>query len=227
MRNAALLIFYFCALIIFGSCQRELHFPPTDQQPVVTLPQKDTVVTALTTYLPLTKNTFWRYRDSTTGKLSTLIVAGVQRTINSRPYETVSGSLYTSPVYYSVVGSDYYVHHELAGIEKEFLFLNDVKSVGTSWTVDMGLINGQPATGIGKIIEREKTIEVEGKIYQHVIHSQFNIYYQLSGNTLSYGGYNYYTARGIGIVKMQSRFGIDGVQTLFSDLKTLVDFSIQ
>ena len=91
----------------------------------------------------------------------------------------------------------------------------------------MGLINGKPSTGIGTIVQREKTIKVEGKIYKHVIHSTFRIYYQLSGSTYTSGGYDYYTAKGVGIVKMESSFGIAGVQTLFSDLKTLVDFSIR
>lgn len=227
MRSVNILIVCFFALSFFVGCQRELHFPPTDPQQVITPRQSDTVFTNLTTYLPLTKNTFWKYKDSTTGKLITLTVTGVQKTIRNKSYETIAGSLYTNPAYYSVAGNDYYVYYELAGIEKEFLFLNDIKVAGDSWMVDMGLINGQVATGIGRIIQREKTIHVEGRTYQHVIHSTFTIYYQLSGNTLSYGGYDYYTARGVGIVKMESHFGIDGVQTLFTDLKTLVDFSIR
>lgn len=91
----------------------------------------------------------------------------------------------------------------------------------------MGVINGDSTTGVGTVVKKDMTLKVEGKTYQHVIHTRFSVYYKIADVTHTSGGYDYYTAKGVGIVKLEANFGIDGIQILYSATKTLVDFSIK
>lgn len=230
MLQKLILIGSLLAFVVLSSCQKELEEPSTPTGTVdTTRPFIDTTIVKTTSdsYLPLTKNTFWKYRDSVSGSFKTITVFGNQIRINSRSYNVMTGSFWATPIYYAVIGNDYYIQQELEGVPVEILFLNDVASVGDSWTVDMGIINGDATTGLGSIIKKGMTLKVEGKTYQNVIHSRFSVYYKIANVTHTSGGYDYYTAKGVGIVRLEGNFGIDGVQILYSETKTLVDFSIK
>jgi hypothetical protein len=42
----------------------------------------------------------------------------------------MTGTIWATPIYFAVVGHDYYLQQELEGVAVEILFLNDVASSG-------------------------------------------------------------------------------------------------
>ncbi len=69
MLQKLILIASLFAYVVLVGCQKELEVPTTPIAIVDTTPPSiDTIVKATSdSYLPLTKNTFWKYRDSVSG----------------------------------------------------------------------------------------------------------------------------------------------------------------
>jgi hypothetical protein len=54
-------------------------------------------------------------------------------------------------------------------------------------------------------MERDLTMTVQGRSYKNVIHTRVNLQYEIFGvTTMSYMFYDYYVAKGIGIIKIVS-----------------------
>jgi hypothetical protein len=106
-----------------------------------------------------------------------------------------------------------------------FHYLNDTASVGNSWQYTAGQGNGFTAYIQTTIIEHNLTMTVAGKSYNNVIHTRLVWTYDIFGTSLDAMMYDYFTAKGVGIIKVRS----EGL-TLISGFKAcsdLIDYSIK
>lgn len=196
MKIFATIIALFC-IAVLSSCQKDETTAP--EPPIDSIPENQS-------YLPLTQGTFWVYKDSATAVTDTATVLNDELIQDSITFKKVQlGN--TSGIgfsYYGVLGHNYYLRGEQMGISVTLQVLNDSLAAGSSWTNDMGTISGVPVRGKGTIIEKDITYTVQGTTYQNVIHSQYVLSYKFLGTYLNFATYDFYFAKGIGIVKMQS-----------------------
>lgn len=210
--------------ITLSSCQKEASDP--DLQPTT----GGTGNTASGTYLPLTKNTFWKYLDSASGDITTMTVLGLTKTINGKLYTAVlsSNSLQTDTGYMTRQGADYFTYAEVnnGASSGNFLFhyLNDTAAVGSSWEYVAGQGNGFTAYFKTVVVERSLSRTVHGKSYANVIHTRMYLSYDL-GERVDAGYYDYYIAKDVGIIQAKGNLGMFGTQfTVSSDL---IDYQIK
>lgn len=185
------------------------------------------------TYMPVTKDTYWKY--ASTGLISdttTNTITGSTTTFNnkvyynessvSQHYKTTSyGYLYSGNHIYSMKSTTF-----TGTATVEFLYLNDTTSIGHSWTTsitDDGTLNGVPAQLIGTMMEKGISKTLYNKTFTNVIHTQLNLQYDmgLGAGFESYALYDFYIAKGIGIIEIDS-----SVIGLTSTL-VLYDYSIK
>ena len=185
------------------------------------------------TYMPQTKGTFWKY--ASTGLLSdttTNTMTGGTTTFNNKVYynettvsqhykTTSSNYLYSGNHIYSMKGTSF-----TGTVVAEFLYLNDTTSIGHSWTTsitDDGTLNGVPAQLTGTMMEKGISKTLYNKTFTNVIHTQLNLQYDmgLGAGFESYALYDFYIAKGIGIIEIDSN-----VIGLTSTL-VLYDYSIK
>ena len=182
-------------------------------------------------YLPLTANSFWKYKDSAfTGEVTTETVLGRQVSINGKNYDKVllqSGSS-TDTSYFVKTGTQYfsYTNSTISGadINLEILFLNDTASVGFNWESDAGTVNSYRAKCLGQIVEKNISFTVAGKNYTNVIHTQVALQYNLIGTFQTFAYYNYFFAKGIGIIKISS--ALDFFGTTLKTASNLFEYTI-
>jgi hypothetical protein len=100
---------HFCFLFLVAlnflvSCQKEVTDP--DMQP----PTSGTGGQQVDTYMPLTKNTYWRYKDSITSAVTVMTVLDKKKAISGRTYTAVLGSntAQTDTFYMTQQNRDYY-----------------------------------------------------------------------------------------------------------------------
>lgn len=168
-------------------------------------------------FLPLTANSYWKYKDSAySSDVTTETVLGKTTSINGMDYNKVllqSGSSYDT-AYFAKSGAQYfnYVHTSVSGSEVnlEILFLNDTASVGYDWSQNAGYVNSYPAKCLGQVVEKNITMNVEGKSYTNVIHTQVALQYNITGTYETFAYYNYFVAKGIGIIKISTVIDIFG-----------------
>lgn len=163
------------------------------------------------TYQPMTKNSFWKYK--TTGfytLANTTTCNGQKRTVNGIEY-TVFTSVNTgqpaAEALFAIKDHNYYqsaqgVAPSGATFNLNYLYLNDTASVGYTWQHIAGQANGFTALTPGTIVEKGLSMTVEGKNYKDVIHTRIDLQYDMPGfGLLTFGTYDYYIAKNIGIIK--------------------------
>jgi hypothetical protein len=203
-------------LILF-SCQKEPADP--DMQPGTGTGSTDSI-----TYLPLTKGTYWKYQDSLMGTVTTMTVLDKTKTFSGRTYTAVVGSnSQTDTFYMTRQGADYFNYAEVnSGTSSgRFLFhyLNDTAAVGRNWEYLAGQGNGFPAYFKTTIIERNIIHTVHAKAYTQVIHTRMEMSYDIFGERTPAAIYDYYIARGIGIIQLKTTIDMLGTEmTSSSDL---------
>ncbi|HEX6914374.1 MAG TPA: hypothetical protein VF145_03995, partial [Chitinophagaceae bacterium] len=106
-----------------------------------------------------------------------------------------------------------------------FHFLNDTASVGYNWQYVAGQGNGFTAHIKTTIIEKGITMTVAGKSYSNVIHTRLELIYDVFGTMTPSGSYDYFIAKGVGIIKIRSDIGMFGMT--FQACSDLVDYSIK
>ena len=226
MKRLAILVTVVLALV---SCQKEMSIEPGNGNPPTgggggggTTPD---------TYQPVTKGSFWKYKDSALTGLTTILTAtGTQKTISSKAYHVFSVETTGQPAaeqYFYVAKPLYGMRIDLnngAVATIEFIHLNDTASIGHTWTDNMLPVNGLAARFIGTVMEKNISKTVAGKNFTNVIHTQLNLEYELPffGWT-NYAVYDYYIAKGVGIIRIETVSGIAGLRTV-SDL---IDYSIK
>jgi hypothetical protein len=210
---------FLVALNFFVSCQKEVADP--DMQP----PTSGTGGQQVDTYMPLTKNTYWRYKDSITGTVTVMTVLDKKKAISGRTYTAVLGSntAQTDTFYMTQQNRDYYnyvwVNNGGHSAVLVMHYLNDTASVGTTWEYLAGQGNGFAAYFKTTIVERDLTHTVLNRTYNDVIHTRMEMSYDIMGQRISAGIYEYYVAKNIGIVQVKNRLSMLGVElTTSSDL---------
>ena len=209
-------------VILLWSCQKEVDDP--NMQP-------GTGTTSTGNYLPLTKDTYWKFKDSASGAFTTLTVLDKTRSINGRLYTAVLGSntSQTDTFYMTKQGADYFEYAEAGNGTSSgmflFHYLNDTAATGQSWEYLAGEGNGFPAYIKTTIMERGVSRTVQSKTYTDVIHTRMEMSYDISGERMSAATYDYYIANGIGIIQVKSNMDMLGVQMVASS--DLVEYQVK
>jgi hypothetical protein len=198
MKKRSFYLFPFLLLTLY-SCQKEVSDP--DMQP----PTGST-----DSYLPLTANTYWKYQDSASGAFTTLKVLNKTKTINGKSFTAVQGTndSQTDTSYMTRQGADYFNYAEVDnGMSSgTFLFhyLNDTAAVGRNWEYQAGQGNGFPAYFKTTIVERNITRTIRNKNFTGVIHTRMEMSYDILGARTPAATYDYYIAKGVGIIQVKT-----------------------
>lgn len=221
------IVLHLCAaLAVFGlvSCQKEVDniLAPT---PVNLAPSAN--------YQPLTANSYWKYKDSLTGMVTQSTMLNTTKLINNRLYHaslpTMGGRTDTS--WLAVDGPNYFAYADAtamstgAPVKLLFHYLNDTASVGYNWHYDAGHVNGFPASVKTTLMERGITHTVEGKTYKDVIRTRLELHYDIMGTVMKVATYDYYVAKGVGIVRI--RTFIDGAGMNFTSSGNLLEYQVK
>lgn len=180
-------------------------------------------------YQPMTKGSFWKYKDSAlTGLVTTMTATGTQKTLNGKTYDVVSTETPGQPSaeeYFYVAKPLYGLRFDVQGNTIDFIYLVDTASIGTTWTANMLPVNGLNARFNGVMMEKNISKTVAGKNFTNVIHTQLDLQYEIPvlGWT-SFAVYDYYIAKGVGIIRIETTQTFGGSVKAVSDL---IDYSIK
>jgi len=219
--SSVLIVFLFSLMLL--SCQKEISLDNTPGGGGGSGSGSGTV----NSYQPLTTGTWWKYKDSASGTISTSSVINASRTINSVVYKGVSDAAATDTGWMASPQPNYYIAAEGqspnsgAPYDIVFHYLNDTASVGYNWVYNAGQGNGFTAIMKTTIVQKNLTMIVQGKTYSNVIHSNMLLSYNIFGSIIEFGTYDYFTAKGVGIIKIRSDFGV------FQSCSDLVDHLIK
>ncbi len=191
---------------------------------------------ANTSYQPLTVGSFWKYKDSATGIVSTETVSNISKSYNSLSYtySSISPSSGADSMFRLANGSNYhFLTIASAGTGGgtaatiNLFYLDTTKNVGQTWAANAGTANGFNATSETKVIAKNITLTVEGKTYSNVIHTQVSLSYDLPvvGST-KYTDYDIYSARGIGIIRTRAVIYNMGT-VILTTKRDLTDYQIK
>lgn len=221
------IVLHLCAVLaVFSlvSCQKEVDnvLSPTNTNPGNS-----------SNYQPLTLNTYWKYKDSLTGNVSQATMLNRTKLINNRNYTAALSTMgqQKDTAWMAVDGPNYFVYANVVspntGAPASLLFhyLNDTASVGYSWEYDAGHGNNMPAIVRTTIIEKGISHTVEGKTYSNVIHTRMELSYDIFGTVMKFATYDYYIAKGVGIVR--TRTLIDVMGTRMETSSNLVEYQIK
>jgi hypothetical protein len=171
-------------------------------------------------YSPVTANSYIKYRIVTgTGVDTTTNTAtGTTTTINNKLYSVVainSLTYGTSPGYYSNINHVYTARatDHVSGVTLELEYLVDNIAVGATWTApvtDNGTVKGYPAQILGKITGKNISKTVSGIPFNEVTHTTLQLQYDVGGGFITLGSFEYYIAKGIGIIEIDSSVVIPG-----------------
>ena len=223
MMKAICIVAALYCLTVLCSCQKDVNSSNT--------PPITDSGTINGNYMPLTSGTYWIYKDSGfSDTYDTTTVLDTDTTINNMTFKKVHivSAVDDSYGYYAIDNHNYYFNVTQSGINVTMLVLNDTASVGNSWVYDMGTINSIPARGTGTIVEKLDTYSVQGQTYSDVIHSQYVIAYNLLGTYTNFATYDFYFAKGKGIVRIKSVvLDLLGTGSNVESTQELVDYSIK
>lgn len=222
------ILFFFILALMITSCQKEVSEEiPTNN------PGSNS-----DTYQPLTAGSSWKYKQ--TGIFAaeyTIIVTSNKKTMDGIDYVELTGNggaATNGSSWYGIKGNNYYLRsagtspNTGAPYDLTQLYCNDKEAAGYTWDFTGGHGNGFTAKLPGKIIEKGITITVQGKTYTDVIHTQIHLTYDMPQPIGNIGAifYDYYMAKGVGIVKIVSEgdpdFGLS-----FSSVAELVEYNIK
>lgn len=107
-----------------------------------------------------------------------------------------------------------------------FHYLNDTASIGYHWQYNAGNGSGFAALIKTTIVAKNLTMTVAGKTYSNVIQTRLDRTYDLLGSPMDMGNYNYFIAKGVGIIKVRSDLNMMGVPIIQTS-SDLIDYSIK
>ena len=216
--------------VVFSSCQKE---PASLQGDSGGSGSGNTGGSNGASYYPLSKDTWWKYKDSLTGTVSDGKVLNRTKTIKGIVYTAIlpTATAAQDTSWFAAPRPNYYITQK--GVSPQgavydmlFHYLNDTASVGYSWRYNAGSGNGFTAYIKTTILQKGISMTVAGKNYTNVILTRLELSYDVMGSLVDFGHYDYFTARGIGIIKVRSdlsMFGMPLVQTAAD----LIDYSIK
>ncbi|MBS1530428.1 MAG: hypothetical protein JSU01_08985 [Bacteroidetes bacterium] len=195
--------------------------------------KKDRAVTpSAGNYLPVTGGSSWKYSymsDGGTTDTLTLTMTGATTLINGKTYHNVTSAYKqgTSQGYF-YTGNHIYTTRSVAvgsNVAMEFQLLNDTASVGYQWIsypTDDGMLGGKPARTVNKIVEKNISRTINGKTFSNVSHTQVWLQYDLGSGFETTITYDFYLAKGIGLIENDS----NTLDTFF-ETETLFDYTIK
>jgi len=235
MRKFVPLLLCVCSTLFLLSCQKEVDFTDPSQGGGSSSGGNSggSGTGTSNSYYPLTKDSWWKYKDSLTGTVSDGKV--VDRT------KTMNGIVYTAIVPISVPATDtawfaaprpnYYLKQK--GVSPSggsydvlFHYLNDTASIGYNWRYMAGQGNGFIAYIKTTIVEKGISMTVAGKNYTNVIHTRLDLSYDILGSIEDFGSYDYFIAKGIGIIKIRTELSMLGI-VMVQTSADLLDYSIK
>jgi hypothetical protein len=175
-----------------------------------------TGTTNSTSYQPVTKNSTWKYVLTAFGGTVdniTFTMTGNVTVQNSLNYNEYSHS---SPLLNTELFSFAYDNHLYISREYKSMF-NDMRLVDIPYLKDDVAINGTwsgasfnpgnsgfAAQYTGKLLEKDFTKTVNNKAFTNVYHSHVDLIYSTNGGmaTQTVESYDYYVAKGIGIIEV-------------------------
>jgi len=173
-------------------------------------------------YMPVTAGSTWTYYFNEQGNIDTLTVkmTGATSTQNGRIYynaTTQSKKGGASTLYFTQYNHLFVTRNlnPYVNATLELQLYNDTASVNTPWTYlvsDNGKINDVPARAISTIGPINETKSFAGKTYNNVIHVTIEIQYDLGNGYRTQFLYDYYLAKGIGILGYNLRAFNDFVE---------------
>ncbi|WP_127128572.1 hypothetical protein [Pseudoflavitalea rhizosphaerae] len=191
---------------------------------------------AADTYLPLTKGTTWKYKETGFADAEyTMTVTDRKQTVNNINFTVVTSDFQGTVVegLMAQKGANYYIKQSGnspntgASFDFTMLFLNDKEAAGYTWDFNGGQGGGFTAKIPGKIIERDLSMTVAGKNYTNVIHTQLTLAYEMPVvGTTDFMIYDYYVAKGVGIIKIDSETP-PGIPVSVTSVVELQDYSIK
>ena len=187
--------------------------------------------TTTDTYQPVTRGSFWKYKDSALGGyITTMTCTGQQKTIDNRVFDVFNSETTGQPSfegYFYVKKPEYGMRAPVGGVGTlDYIYLNETAAVGHTWTNSMGTIGQFPARFTGTIIEKNISKTVAGKSFTNVMHTNLVLEYEVPfyGWT-EVGNYEYFIAKNIGIIRIESDLGFPGATT--RTVLDLIDYSIK
>jgi len=227
MRNFRIPSLLLLASFILVACQKEIDETTTEGgggpggNPVTG-----------TSYNPLSTGSWWKWKDTASGATTTSTVINKNKTANNIVYTALlsdNGSR-TDTAWAASPRPNYYLAAQGvspntgAPYDLVFHFLNDTASVGYSWQYNAGQGNGFTSLIKTTIIAKGLSMTVEGKNYTDVIHTKLDLSYDIFGMVMQFATYDYFTARGVGIIKV--RTDINAFGTSMQTCMNLVDHKI-
>jgi hypothetical protein len=182
-------------------------------------------------FCPTTVGTWWKYKDSTSGAITTQTIQNTTQTRNGILYKAVTVSGRSDTGWYASPRPGYYLAQAGtdpgtgASYDMVFHYLNDTAAIGYSWEYVAGQGNGFAADMKTTIVEKGLTMTVGGKTYKDVTHTTMHLSYDLGIIVLDAAVYDFYVARGAGIIKI--RTNIDALGTTLQTCSDLIDHSIK
>ena len=231
MRIYALII---VAIGFLSSCGKDEPLIP-EEYLTGNVPVSDTTRgNSMGTYMPVTKGTTWTYVESSTldGTELTRTSTCTGRSIkkgDENYFELISknqGSPLSDTSYISSSNNKYVMYGHAASTDDilkiDFLHSDATKDVEWVSSASLsGSVNGIDGRIVGVVKEKGMTIKVKGKEYKNVIHSFLELQYDYYNGWETFAYYDVYTAKGIGIVKIDTRMDAIGITMTFkSELKS-------
>ena len=187
-------------------------------------------------YQPLKANSQWLYVVFSEGfddngqpvsdtVLAQTVLTGQTELIDNKLYynynviaSTDTGIRGSEIKYFGVINHTYSTRDfsRVPGQGSEILYLNDTTKVGGVWQQPFFAgdipVNAQ-ALLYGTVVEKDIAFSVQGTEYKNVIHTRLDIVMNTDGQLETYGTYNYYVARDIGIIRIDTQFADGSTQS--------------
>lgn len=226
MKNLVSISLFFFASMFLISCQKELSSELGPQTGGTNTGTSDK-----TSYYPTTTGSWWKYKDTASGSASTSTIINRTKLVNSITYKAMTSDVSTDTGWIASPQPNYYLYvkgvspNTGASYDMLFHYLNDTASTGSTWQYTAGQGNGFTADIQTTIVERNIAMTVAGKSYNNVIHTRLVLTYDVFGTSLDAMMYDYFTAKGVGVIKVRS----EGLSLLsgFKACSDLVDYSIK
>jgi len=231
MKSLQTLISIIFIAALFSSCDKQATVIPQVSSTALpgTSPGDGNTPTPVgsTDYQPLSTGTTWRYQNIQDGKTdtTTLTITGKTKVIDAKTFFEIAektGTVLDTGYYYK--GNNIYItntQNYTEGIGTAFIYLNDREDVGYSWS-GQAVASNPLASGTytGKILEKNISKTILGKLYTNVIHTQIIITLTILGMPGTITN-DMYVAKGIGIVQAEINDGTD-----ISTAK-IIDYSVK
>jgi hypothetical protein len=205
----------------FAGCKKNVEVIPNNGAP----PAADS-------YMPVTAGTSWTYFIQTDNSLDTVTVKmnSSNVNLNGKTYYTANSLTkkgIANGIYFYEKNHVYATrnYNSYADAVLELQLYNDTASVNNSWVslaTDDGTVNNIPLRAISTIEEKGETKVYQGKTFTNVVHVEVDIQYDFGAGYETTQIYDYYLAKGIGILGYNLR-----ALGAFVEAEGIIDYTIK